>query len=337
MQRTVKSSPDDPDQPKKPQQGWASAHSLTRTLMRIRAMLGIQQAAGRPFGQSWQAYLFILPGLLVYLMFVLYPIANTVFYSFTEWTGFSPPTFIGLENYIEMVNDRDFITAITNNAFFVIFYTIIPILLGLFLTSIMTRSHLRGMVFFRTGLFVPQVMSPVVVGIIWRWLFTLDGPINQLLVNIGLESWTRSWLGDFVWAPYAVGVVGSWVQYGLAMVLFLAGIQAIPEDLYDAAKVAGANAFQQFRYITLPGLRQQILVAFVLTFIAALRVFDLVFVLTSGGPGKETLVTSMLVYEETFQRNNAGYGAAIAMTMAVIIISVSAIVYWLQNRNEDDV
>ncbi len=315
--------------------GWASAHLLARLARGVQAVLGTQQGAGRPFGRSWQVWLFVLPGLLVYLMFVLYPISNTVFYSFTEWTGFSTPTFIGLDNYIEMLNDNDFIRAVTNNAFFVIFYTIIPILLGLFLTSIMTRNHLRGMAIFRTGLFVPQVMSPVVVGIIWRWLFTLDGPLNQFLINVGLEAWTRSWLGDFVWAPYAVGAVGSWVQYGLAMVLFLAGIQSIPEDLYDAAKVAGANAFQQFRYITLPGLRQQILVAFVLTFIAALRVFDLVFVLTSGGPGKQTLVTSMMVYEETFQRNNAGYGAAIAMTMAVIIISVSAFVYWMQNRNED--
>lgn len=284
-----------------------------------------------------QAYLFILPGLIVYAIFVLLPIVNTVRYSFFDWTGFSEPSYIGFENYVALTQDPDFWRAIGNNAYFVIFYTIIPILIGLFLTSLMTRSKLRGMAFFRTGLFIPQVMSPVVVGIIWRWLFTLDGPINQLFAAIGLESWVRPWLGDFTYARVAVGAVGSWVEYGLCMVLFIAGMQSINEELYDAAKVFGANAWGEFRYVTLPGLRQQMLVAFVLTFIAALRVFDTVFVLTNGGPGKTTIVTSWLVYDETFRRNHAGYGAAIAVTLAIVILAVSATVYYLQSRSEADV
>jgi raffinose/stachyose/melibiose transport system permease protein len=285
-------------------------------------------------GRSRQAYFFILPGLIVYAVFVLLPIFSTVRYSFFEWTGFSEPSFIGLDNYTELLRDPDFWKAIGNNAFFVIFYTIIPILIGLFLTSLLTRSRLRGMALFRTGLFIPQVMSPVVVGIIWRWLFTLDGPINQIFIGLGLNSWTRPWLGDFDYARYAVGFVGSWVEYGLCMVLFIAGAQSINEELYDAAKVFGANAWQQFRFVTVPGLRQQILVAFVLTFIAALRVFDLVFVLTNGGPGKETIVTSYLVYDETFRRNRAGYGASIAVTLALVIVVVSATVNWLQARGD---
>ncbi len=283
-----------------------------------------------------QAYLFILPGFVIYVAFVLLPIFSTVRYSFFDWTGFSEPTYIGFANYAELVRDPDVIRAITNNAFFVIFYTIIPILIGLFLTSLMTRSKLRGMLIFRTGLFIPQVMSAVVVGIIWRWLFTLDGPINQVFVAVGLESWVRPWLGDLTYARYAVGVVGAWVEYGLCMVLFLAGMQGINNELYEAAVVFGANAWQQFRYVTLPGLRQQILVAFILTFIAALRVFDLVFVLTNGGPGKTTYVTSYLVYQQTFQRNRAGYGAAIAVTLALVIVLVSVMVNWLQSRSESD-
>lgn len=273
---------------------------------------------------------------MIYTLFVLLPIFSTVRYSLFDWTGFSEPTFIGLANYAELLRDPDVWKAIGNNAFFVIFYTIIPILIGLFLTSLLTRSKLRGMTFFRTGLFIPQVMSPVVVGIIWRWLFTLNGPINQLFEAVGLASWARPWLGDFTYARYAVGFVGSWVQYGLCMVLFIAGAQSINEELYDAAKVFGANAWQQFRYVTVPGLRQQILVAFILTFIAALRVFDLVFVLTNGGPGKETIVTSFLVYDETFRRNRAGYGAAIAVALALVIVAVSATVNWLQARGDVD-
>lgn len=283
-----------------------------------------------------QAYLFILPGFVIYAIFVLLPIFNTVRYSFFDWTGFSEPTYIGFDNYVALTGDPDFWRAIGNNAYFVIFYTIIPILIGLFLTSLMTRSRLRGMALFRTGLFIPQVMSPVVVGIIWRWLFTLNGPINQLLAAIGLDSWVRPWLGDFTYARVAVGAVGSWVEYGLCMVLFIAGMQSINEELYDAAKVFGANAWGEFRYVTLPGLRQQLLVAFVLTFIAALRVFDTVFVLTNGGPGKTTIVTSWLVYDKTFIRNHAGYGASIAVTLALLILAVSATVYWLQARSEDD-
>lgn len=304
---------------------------------RISTALGARgNTSTGALGRGRQAYLFILPGLIIYAIFVLLPIFSTVRYSFFNWTGFSEPTFIGLDNYAELLRDPDFWRAISNNAFFVIFYTIIPILLGLFLTSLLTRGKLRGMAFFRTGLFIPQVMSPVVVGIIWRWLFTLNGPINQFLIAIGLESWARPWLGDFVFARYAVGIVGSWFEYGLCMVLFIAGAQNINEELYDAAKVFGANAWQQFRYVTLPGLRQQILVAFILTFIAALRVFDLVFVLTNGGPAKQTIVTSYLVYDETFQRNRAGYGAAIAVTLALVIVVVSATVNWLQARGDEN-
>jgi len=293
-------------------------------------------SSGGALRRGRQAYWFILPGFVIYAIFVLLPIFSTIRYSFFDWTGFSEPTYIGFNNYLELIHDPDFWRAISNNAFFVIFYTLLPILIGLFLTSLMTRSKLRGMALFRTGLFVPQVMSPVVVGIIWRWLFTLDGPINQLFAALGLSSWVRPWLGDFTYARYAVGAVGAWVEYGLCMVLFIAGMQNINEEMYDAARVFGANAWQQFRFVTLPNLRQQILVAFVLTFIAALRVFDLVFVLTNGGPGKQTIVTSYLVYTETFQRNRAGYGSAIAVTLALVIVIVSATVNWLQARGEAD-
>lgn len=292
-----------------------------------------RKGSGRPFARSWQAYIYILPGFLIYLVFVLFPISNTVRYSLTEWTGFSEPTYIGLDNYVRLFNDADFWKALGNNAFFVIFYTILPILLGLFLTSLLTRGKLRGMALFRTGLFIPQVLSAVVVGIIWRWLLSYNGPINAFLTGIGLEA--RPWLGDFTWARYAVGSVGTWVQYGLCMILFIAGAQSIDEELYDAAKVFGANAWQQFRYVTLPGLRGQILVAFVLTFIAALRVFDLVFVLTGGGgPGKETIVTSILIYQNAFELRRAGYASAIAVVMGTLIVLVSAVVFWLQQRGD---
>jgi ABC-type sugar transport system permease subunit len=285
--------------------------------------------------QTRQAYLYILPGLTIYVLFVLWPIFNTLRYSFFDWTGFSEAEFNGLSNYTELFRDDEFWLALSHNAFFVIFYTILPILLALFLTSLMTRSRLWGMPIYRVGLFVPQVMSPVVIGIIWRWLFAFDGPINNFLDYVGLDNAIRPWLGDFTYTRYAVGAVGTWVEYGLAMVLFISGIQAIDEDLYDAARVFGANAWQQFRYVTFPGLRQQILVAFVLTFIAALRLFDLVFVLTrGGGPGRETIVVSLLIYEEAFQFRRAGYASAMAVILALIIVTVSGLVVFYQSRQD---
>ena len=290
----------------------------------------------RPYERFHYAYLYILPGFIVYFVFVLVPIVNTIRFSLPEWTGFSAPTYVGLENYRKLFGDENFWKALGNNAFFVIFYTILPILLGLFLTSLITRSQLKGMVIFRIGLFIPQVMSAVVVGIIWRWMFDYRGPVNGFLNQVGLSSAVKPWLGDFMWAPYAAGIVGTWVEYGLCMVLFIAGMQSISEDLYEAAKVDGANAWHQFRFVTLPGLQQQILVAFVLTFIAALRVFDLVFVLTRGGPGRKTEVVSMLIYEEAFEYHHAGYASAMAFVMTALIVSVSATVFYLQSRQEGD-
>lgn len=301
----------------------------------LARLTGESSVGRRSHARPWQAYLFILPGLLIYILFVLIPIVNTFRYSFYEWTGFSEPTFIGLENYVELFGDRDFWTAISHNFFFVIFYTILPILLGLFLTALLTQQKLRGMIIFRTGLFIPYVMSPVVVGIIWRWLFALNGPINGALDTIGLGDLARPWLGDFTFAPYAAGLVGTWIEYGLCMVIFIAGAQSINQELYDTAVVFGANLRQQFRYVTLPGLRQQILVAFVITFIAAMRLFDLIFVLTGGGgPGKVTLVTSMFLYNEAFTRNKAGYATSVAVVLTVIILIVSVVVTRLQAREE---
>ncbi len=304
---------------------------------RNKSSARIPARTNRPYERPYQAYLYLLPGFIIYLVFVLVPIANTARYSLTEWTGFTDPEYIGLGNYEKLLTDENFWNALGNNAFFVIFYTILPILLGLLLTSLMTRGNLRGMTLFRTGLFIPQVMSAVVVGIIWRWMFDYRGPVNSFLNTVGLSDQIKPWLGDFTWAPYAAGIVGSWVEYGLCMVLFVAGVQSISEDLYDAAKVDGANAWHQFRNITLPGLQQQILVAFVLTFIAALRVFDLVFVLTRGGPGRVTEVVSMLIYEEAFEYHNAGYGSAMALVMTVLIITVSATVFYLQSRQEEQI
>jgi raffinose/stachyose/melibiose transport system permease protein len=189
------------------------------------------------------------------------------------------------------------------------------------------------MSFFRAGLFVPQVMSMVVVGVVWRWIYNPTfGPINQFLRAVGLEDWAKPWLGDFQFALPAVGMVGTWVGYGFAMVLFIAGVQRLDEDLYDAAKLDGAGEFEQFKAITLPGLRPEITIALVTTLIAALRTFDLVYVLTRGGPANRTLVVALEIYRNAFSIGRVGYASAIAVVLAIIILVVSFSVITLRMR-----
>lgn len=283
-----------------------------------------------------QAILFLMPGFIIYTIFLLYPIYKAFRLSLTDWNGITEPNYIDIQNYINLMNDEVFWNAFQNNLFFIMFYTILPIIIGLFLASIMTRGNLRGMVIFRTGLFIPQVLSTVVVGIIWRWFFATNGPINEFLEIVGLETWTKPWLGDFDYAPYAAGAVGTWVEYGLAMVLFIAGVQGISQELYDAAVVDGANALQEFWYITLPGLKQQVMVVFIITFIAALRVFGMIFVLTRGGPGRETEVVSILIYEQAFRLRQTGYSTAMALVLTAFILIVSALVFVVQTRLGDE-
>jgi raffinose/stachyose/melibiose transport system permease protein len=285
----------------------------------------MNQRTRRPGESRFLGWLYLAPGVLVYLVFVLYPIAETFRTSFYRWDGFSRNReFIGLQNYATLLGDRQFLPALSNNFMFIVFYSLLPILIGLFLTSLMGRQRLAGMSFYRAGLFVPQVISMVVVGVVWRWIFNpAFGPLNRFLTSIGVGVLAKSWLGDFTWALPAVGAVGTWVQYGFCMVLFLAGIQRISPDLYEAAQLDGAGELQQFRHVTLPGLRPEIVVALITTLIAALRVFDLIFVTTRGGPGQQTLVVAFLVYRAAFELNRIGYAAAVATVLTVLILIIS--------------
>jgi len=291
-----------------------------------------------PGESRWKGLWYLLPTLLVYLLFTFLPILETIRSSFYQWDGFSQNrTWIGLANYVELFTDPKFHNALRNNLVFVIFFSIIPILIGLFLASLLSRRPIPGFTFFRTALFLPQVISMVVVGVIWRWMFNPTfGPINIFLRQIGLDVFAISWLGDFTWALPAVGSIGTWVQYGFCMVLFLAGMQHIQEEYYEAASLDGANAFQQFIHITVPGLRSEITVALVTTIIAALRVFDLVYTTTRGGPGETTMVTGFLIYRAAFTTNRIGYAAAIATVLTLIILVISLIIRRFQQRGNEE-
>ena len=246
-----------------------------------RRRRGRGHAPGVPRNIGW---LYVLPGLLVYLLFTLAPLVHTVYYSLFSWDGLTAKTWVGLANYSEAVRDHILLISFVHSAILIVFYAVIPVMLGLLLTAALTRSSIRGFRFFRTTLYLPYLLAGVVIAQAWTWVYDASGPLNRGLELVGLGSLVRPWLGDFTWALPSIGVIGTWFTFGLCMVLFVAGVQKIPQELYDAARVDGAGAVREFFAVTLPGLRNEVLVAFVLTTINALRSFDIVYNTTSGGP-----------------------------------------------------
>lgn len=278
----------------------------------------------------WLPYSLLALPALVYVLFVLYPLAATVRLSFYDWNGITAPLFSGLRNYALLLDDRLFLSALTHNAAFLVFYTVVPVALALFLTALLVQERpIRGLAVYRVGLFVPQVMPMVVVGVVWRWMYSpIHGVVNELLGLFGLEP--HPFLGDAATSLPAVGIVASWVQYGLAVVLFLAGIQSIDRDLYDAVAVDGGGGWARFRYVTLPGLRGPIVVAMTVSLIAALRVFDIVFVMTRGGPANATNVIALEIYKRAFVLREVGAAAAAATVLVLLIFGLSRLVLRFQ-------
>lgn len=278
----------------------------------------------RPPGEPRRiGYLYVLPGLLIYAAFVLVPFGHTFWISFHAWDGITPSRWVGFDNYRRVFTDPQVRETFGHALVLVGFYALLPLILGLFLAALLSRMRVRGISGFRAILFLPQVVALVAVGVVWRWILAPDGPLNESLRAIGLGSLARPWLGDFTWALPAVGLVGTWVTFGLAMVLLVAGVQKIPTSLYDAARVDGAGPLREFFVVTLPGLRNEIVVVLVLTTTTALRSFDLVYVMTGGGPGTSTSVPSYRLYTAAFQTGEAGLGAAIGIVLALAIFAVA--------------
>ena len=280
----------------------------------------------------WTPYLYVLPGLVLYIAFVLLPLGQAGWLSLYKWDGVSQGTWVGLDNYIDLASDPEVLAAFRHAAILVLFISVFPICLGLLLAAVLGKAVVRGSTAFRAALFLPQVVATVVIGLVWSWMLSLDGPVNSLLSALGLGSGTRAWLGDFDTALPAVGLIGAWAATGLCMVLFIAGVQRIPYELYEDARLDGAGAWREFMAITLPGIRSELGVALTLTVIAALRTFDLVYVTTSGGPGQETTVPGLLIYTRAFRVGDVGSAAAIAVVLAAVLLVVSYVITQASER-----
>ena len=282
--------------------------------------------AGRPsaVARSRAApLLFLLPAFAVYAAFALYPLGRAAQFSLFEWRGFGSSTFVGLDNYVDLAGDAAFRAAIGNALVLILFYAVIPLVVGLVLAAVLRRGQVRGMGVFRTVIFLPQVIALVVVAVAWRQIYSPVGPLNQLLDAVGLGALARGWLGDPSTALIAVGVIGTWIEMGLVMLLMLSGMSRIPQELFEAARLDGAGPVKEFFAIILPAVRGEITVALVLTIIAALKTFDLVYMTTSGGPGNSTTVPSYEVYFRAFDLREVGSASAVAIVLTVLIFAIN--------------
>jgi raffinose/stachyose/melibiose transport system permease protein len=280
---------------------------------------------------EWKAYLYILPAFVLFAVFLGVPAVQTAQYSLFKWNGIGPSTWVGLQNYAELFTDSVLRSSFLHAGVLIFFYAVIPLVLALFLTAIISRgANLRGMSVFRTLLFLPQVVASVVVATIWVAIYSPEGLINQLLRLVGLGSLTRAWLGDFDTALPAVGIIGSWLGIGLCLVLFLSGVANIQPELFEAARIDGAGPVGEFFSITLPALRGQIAVALTLTVVAALKTFDLVYITTRGGPGTSTTLPAFEAYNRAFNTGKVGSAAAVAILLTAIILIVTVVIQKIQ-------
>jgi len=282
-------------------------------------------------------WLFLAPALVLIGAFVLYPILSVVYYSFTDYSISTPPEWIGLANYQKLVGDPTFWLALTHS---IVYLLVTPILIVLSIgLAIIVNRHLRGIHVFRALYYVPAVAGTIAIGISWRWLFDTNGFINSVLLSLGLIDEKIQWLSEPAATLPIAMLLTIWAGVGYYSVIFLAGLQNIPEELYDAARIDGCNDFQKHRYISVPGLRPQIVFVFVISSLAALKVFDEIYVLTNKTGGVLDSGTTIVFYlwEQAFRLTHAGYASAIAIVLLFVTLAFSIVnVRILERRAEAD-
>ena len=273
----------------------------------------------------WVPWAFLAAPLIMYLIWVIIPVARTLLFSVTEYDGLTSPEFIGLENYADLLEDSVFWTSILNNVKWLVLFTMIPIPAGLFIAMLLDKEY-SGARIFKMMLYLPMTLSFVVIGQIWNWIYQTDVRVlNFFLQVIGLSGLQQSWLSNPALVTYSLIAAAVWRQIPYVMVLYIAGLKNVPSDLVEAALVDGASWFQRFRHVIIPMLLPATVIAVTISIIDSLRAFDIVYVMTRGGPFNSSSVMAHQMYTEAFNNYNMGYGAAIAVIQFIITFTFIAL------------
>src|SRR5699024_9530312 len=276
---------------------------------------------------------FILPNFLGFALLTLVPVAILFYLGFTSWNAFGAAQWVGLDNYEQLLHDKTFHRALLNTVYYAAFHIPLTLAVALGLALLLNRK-MRGMAFFRTVAFFPYITSIVAIAVVWNMLFSPDaGVINQFLTFLGVDN-PPGWTTSTDRSMPAVVILDTWRYMGYYMLLFLAGLQAIPPEIYEAARVDGANAIQRFWNVTVPGLRPTTFFITVMLTIESFKVFDLILVMTNGGPGISTLVLSQYIYRKGFEEHDFGYASAVAIVLFLICIVVTVVQFLINKRRE---
>ena len=283
--------------------------------------------------QMRYAILFVAPALVVYLVFMVYPFLYTVYLSLTNWNGVDPnKDFVGLANYVRMFGDGAALKSFLNNVIWVIIGTIAPVVIGLF-EALVVWSGTRGSIVWRTLFFLPFVLPLVVVGVVWQWIFyPLYGVVNTVLDSVGLDGLSRGWLADPHTALYAVLIAAIWGASGFCFLILHASLQNVDMSTVEASMIDGANWFQRAWNVVIPQIAPQLTMVTTVTLIGGFAVFDIIFVMTGGGPGHASEVLGTYTYKAAFNQNEAGYGSALAMLITALSFLSAVIFVRLRER-----
>ncbi len=275
----------------------------------------------------------VVPVTLITVAFFLLPLGNALVYSVVDFDGVSAnPPFVGLANFREMFADDEVWHALSNNAIWIVIGTIAPIAIGLLLALLLWGVE-RGTMLYRLCFFLPYVLPGVAVGIVWGWIYDpVQGLLNQLLSAVGLGSLTRGWLGDPRWALYAVLVTAIWGATGFAVVIFISALRNVDVELVDASRIDGAGASARLWFVILPQIMPVFLMVLTLTLVGGFSVFDIIFIMTGGGPADATNVIGTYAYTQAFQLSRIGYGTTLALLITVLSVPFAVALNRLQRK-----
>ncbi|MDR2974782.1 MAG: sugar ABC transporter permease [Propionibacteriaceae bacterium] len=281
-----------------------------------------------------QGLSFILPNFVGFAVFTLVPLVIALALAFMSWDAGHDPTFVGLANFQRMVTDLNFRAALVNTLLFALGTVPLTLVVSLGLAALL-NSKIPGLRFFRAAMFFPYITSLVAVAAVWNMLFSVNsGPINTFLRTLGMQD-PPGWTASPQWALVSLIIVSVWRGMGYYMILFLAGLQSIPTQLYEAAQMDGAGRWKQFLHVTLPGLRPTTFFVMIMLTISSFKIFDLVQVMTEGGPGRSTLVLAYQVYQEGIVKGRFGYASAISMVLFAIVLIVTIVQFRMEEKHVD--